>query len=667
LLAFATAALLAPVLSIARAQTGEISVSIDGFSPSGWPEAQAIVTVLDANGKPVEGLTQENVHAQINDADISVTSVSRGVDSNLASFVVLGLDASANTTGTLLEQEKAAAHQFVDTLAPKDSIAILAYSDAPNLVQAFTQDRAAAHTAIDSLTAGGGNGLYGAATQAVLLSAASVQTGRRAVVLVSAGADSTQGDPGQSLVAAKGLGVPLFVVGAGTQIDRSYLQQLTDAAGGRLLEAAVSESLPAILGDVGELLRNQYVIDFDASALDIDTTHLVNLTLDVTTSGATGTTQRIVCPGSVCAVFQGIEEGVRVAEAQQIVAEVVSTERIQSVSLLVDGESVKTLQTAPYEFELDPAAYGSGSHTLALAVATASGSLQLGEVSVELGPASGGGGGPSMLLFAALGLVMVAIAGIVFFFLRRRQGGSVPPTRKPTAEPSEPISVFIAKQRARPSLKAEAPMPRTEPIEAEPTLGYLSMTDGPLAGQVFAVGAKPISIGSGHRCEVQLPVELEGYEVPSEYARVWIRGDQLMVHEIRRLTAMGAVGGRWEFLGPNETFAIGPCVFRFVLDEPRAAPSEPVPNILRDKPRKDPPLPKSAVEGDGPPVPPAPILLSSVVESPLPRVDATADDVDAVANAGRQPSSGEAPSILRDRRPDDSLEGEPPVEQAASG
>ena len=99
-----------------------------------------------------------------------------------------------------------------------------------------------------------------------------------------------------------------------------------------------------------------------------------------------------------------------------------------------------------------------------------------------------------------------------------------------------------------------------------------------------------------------------------------------MVHAIRRLTAMGSVGGEWEILSERDTFAIGPCAFRFDREEQIAPPPQPVPNVLRDKPP-----------------PPAPI-------STMPAAG------DAIANA--------LGGLARDAS---KTSGEPPMEQAAGG
>lgn len=639
--ALATAIVLSLSTATTNAQEPELAVSIDGFSSHDWPNAQTILTVLDADGRPVEGLSEEAIRAQISGEDVAVTSVSRGVDSNLPSFVVLAIDSSAGMSGAPLEQAKLAAHQFVDGLGPQDSIAILAYNDAANLVQPFTQDRAAAHAAIDGLVAGGGRGLYGAATQGVLLSAASVQTGRRALVLLSSGPDDTQSDPRQSLVAAQGLGVPVYALGLGPSIDRSYLQNLTAAGGGRFAETATPDGLAALYAGVSELIRNQYVVTLDAAGLDIDTSTPAALTVDVAASAGSGSAERLVCPAEVCASFRNLPDGAELKEETVIVADVLSSQSVQSVSLLVDGAAVATLEDPPYEFTVDPGEYASGDYTVSLRVTTSSENQTFADTTVKFSPvvASSSGGGSMLMPVLVVVALALIVAALAVFFLRRRKGkGDTPRPLPPSPEPQEPVSIMIAKNRARQLSQQSPEIPPPAPVEMEPVLGFLKMKEGPLAGQSFSVGAKPISIGSGHRCEIRLPAELDGQDVPSEYARVWIRGDQLMVHEIRRLTAMGAAGGQWEILSDSDSFNIGSCVFMFDLGNGPDPVVEPVLNVLRDLPATDPAVLHA---GTAAPVPEPAHVPTAQAEEPL-------------------------PDIFKDRTPQIAQEvDEPPVEQAA--
>jgi predicted component of type VI protein secretion system len=127
----------------------------------------------------------------------------------------------------------------------------------------------------------------------------------------------------------------------------------------------------------------------------------------------------------------------------------------------------------------------------------------------------------------------------------------------------------------------------------EETLGHIHVTSGPRQGEAFAVGASPVSIGAGHRCRILLKDESGAGEIASEHARVWIREGHLMVHEVRRLTDTGSIGGTWEILQPGDTFSIGPYTFQFVLGDEQSAepPSQDAaaaiepPSVVKETPK----------------------------------------------------------------------------------
>ncbi len=96
------------------AQGPTLAVELAGLAADRGPEAQAVVTVLDSDGRPVPGLADEHFQVLLNGSAAPVTSVARGVDSTLGIAVVLALDVSGSMEGDALREAKAAAHQFLE-------------------------------------------------------------------------------------------------------------------------------------------------------------------------------------------------------------------------------------------------------------------------------------------------------------------------------------------------------------------------------------------------------------------------------------------------------------------------------------------------------------------------------------------------------------------------
>lgn len=558
------------------AQQQNLTVKVNGFTARDWAHAQVVVTVLDAAGHPVSGLTKASFAPRLNGTAVDPVGLSQGIDSSLPLSVVVALDVSDGMQGAALDQAKLAAHHFLDGLGPRDTIAVFGFNDAVSLVQPFTQDHTAAGAAIDRLAAGGRRALYQATVQSILQASASADTGRRAVVVLSDGADASGGQSQQALFAAQALGVPVFTIGLGGSIDRDYLQRVAQVSSGLFTETSAPEGLVQLYQNVSELLRDQYVLALDASSLGLSTTEPADLSVTATANGSSGSDQRAVCPQRLCVRLTDVASGDQLSKARTVTANVVAVDAVTSVSLYVDGNKTATLTQPPYQFTLDPTQFSGGDHTLAAEVASAAASARSADVQVrfDLGGASGSSSSSFIVIGAVVVLAVVALLLVVYFF-RRRSGGAEAP--RPVSPQDKPKVGRLAKPRLR-VLEGEGPP--APPTESSAPLGHVRAVSGPLAGQTFAVGSAPVSIGSGYRSLIRLPRELEqGGEMAPEFARIWVRGSQLMLHELRRLSSTGPVGGRWEMLEDGDVFSIGPFSFRFGLGTEK--PAEPAPNVVR--------------------------------------------------------------------------------------
>ena len=357
-----------------------------------------------------------------------------------------------------------------------------------------------------------------------------------------------------------------------------------------------------------------------------------------------------------------------------------ATEPVTSVALLIDGQTISTLDAPPYAFTIDATSLSDGNHTLAAEAATVSDRATSAEIGVRIGAASAGGGPTSGLLpIAAIAVIGVVAVLAVLFVLRRRRGRGpqMAPTspEPPAPTPTEGIELPPRERIPRHSWGDE-PLP---PPQAAPQgmRGLLRVTGGDLAERTFPIGRAPISIGTGYRCLIALP-EAGFEEIATEHVRVWMRDDQLVVHELRRLTAFGPTGGRWEFLTAGDTFAIGPHTFTFELidetlpAEPAAVPPAPVqqavapgpsqpevPNILRERPPAAEPAPAPPALAPASPAPagPAPNEIPNILRdrpgeaaSPPPTTPAPLPPVTPPSPPLSSPPDG-VPQILRERPP----------------
>lgn len=573
--ALSVAALAALASVSASAQIEDLTINLSSFSAGDTASADAVLTVVDSRAKPVLNLAADDFSVSLNGEPVVVSSLERGVDSTQPISILLALDVSGSMEGEALNEAKAAAISFIGSLEPQDSVAVMTFANSVDLVLPFTTDRAVASAAIDGLAASGETALY-QATEDSLRLAADQGTSYRAVILLSDGLDNgSLLSREEALAAAGALGVPVFSIGLGNDIDRLYLQSLANESGGTFAETPSPEGLAQLYQEAGEILRGQYIVSLDTSKADFALTEPATLRIEVAQGDRIAQAERAVCAQELCVALGPLAE--QLDSTTTVTANVISSESVSSVTFEVDGQAVETLVEPPYEFTLDPESLDDGDRALSATVTTETGRSLSSQATVRIG-ASGGGGINLMLVGGGVVLFLV-VGGALYLFFRRRSGGALrkldPNNLRPPERTGGGTEIELDDQ-----IWPDEPAPlAAAPVEA---MGHLYITGGNMSGDAFPVGGSPVSVGSGGHCQIRLTYEVGNEEqVPIEYMRVWVRDGELMVHEIRRMTAMGAEGGRWAKLESGDTLPLGPYTVRFELGE-KAEAEDAVPNILRD-------------------------------------------------------------------------------------
>jgi VWFA-related protein len=231
-----------------------------------YPEIAVYASVLSPDGRPVVNLAPEQWTITNNGqpvTDFQVTDLSAQPEP-ISTFLVV--DGSAAMAGAPLEQVKAALSQFVDGRPPGDSLGLATFSDTATLAQPFTVGRERVKTSIAGLEAKGGAALWEGLNLA--LQQTSGESGRRALVLLSAGPDtaSKAATAETVLTATQRAGVPIFVVGLkSATFDPQTLAPAAEQSGGALWTADDAAQLPSLVQQVGDRLAAQYRITFTVS------------------------------------------------------------------------------------------------------------------------------------------------------------------------------------------------------------------------------------------------------------------------------------------------------------------------------------------------------------------------------------------------------------------
>ncbi|HEX5480082.1 MAG TPA: VWA domain-containing protein [Dehalococcoidia bacterium] len=562
------------------AQAPGASLQIASISDAGYPNAQALVTLEQQGGGTAPALTPADVTVTLGGQPAKVQSAKLASSTENPLDVVIVIDTSGSMAGQPIALAKQAAKAFMTQLAPEDRVAVVRFSNDVQLAQDFTTDRAAAGAVIDGIEAQGNTALYRATAAAALKAGASTAT-RRAIVLLSDGADfGTDGATtrDQAVQAATTANVPIFAIGEGTDIDRAYLQQIADVSNGQYLEAPDPRQLGELYGGIARLLQSQYEITFDASGVQGTDAVPVAITIDAggTKAMAQSTYKPVPAPAPTVAI-DGLNDGGSVNAKTTLTAKVGGTAAVKVVTFSIDGSDVATLTKPPYAYIYDPAAFAGGHHEVTVHVDSAGGAAE-SKIAFSSAPPASPGGGSSMLLYAtgAAAVLLLLGAGGGFWWLRRR-------SQRPT-----PVVTHVELVRARAPALPPPPADESDGDAGrevvEEAKGLLISRAGSDLGAEYVVGGSPVSIGSGEHCAVRVPDR----GLSSVEARIWVRGKQLMVHRMTSLNALAneGVSGGWVILDPGDTFDLGPHEFEFRL-LPVPAPVEEsgdVPNVLREAP-----------------------------------------------------------------------------------
>jgi VWFA-related protein len=579
-------AVVLPTLSLAHAQQpSAIRADIAGIKDGEYPNAVAVINLEDSSGATIGVLNASNFTAKVDGKNTTVVSADLASSGNLPLDVLFVMDTSGSMAGEPIARAKEAAKELISGLAANDRVSLLSFADEVRLVQDYTVDRAAVDGAIDGLAARGNTALYQATANTAIKLTTSTAS-RRAVIFLSDGAqDGVAPTIGrdEAVAAAAGIGVPFFAIGEGRAIDREYLQRLAEVTHGRYLEAPNPRELGALYASVGQLLRSQYVVTFDASSA---LARGSDVAIAINVNGISTVTAAAYKPGAGFQLppvtIEGVTTGEAINAARTITVKGATEAGGARASFYVDGVNVFETENPPYAYVFDPAAFGGGAHTLKVSVQGGPGRAADASVSFSsvVPPARASGGGASKLPLLAGGGVGLVLAIAFFVALRVRTARR---DEAPNADRVVPFAKPILTRGLPPSdLVEDDSVPA--PVVVEP-LGILISRGGSDLGMEYSVGGKPVSIGSGSRCAVRV----EDPELTAEEARIWIRKGHLMVHKMTRLTAMvvdGSMGG-WEILEPGDTFTIGQHTFEFRL-LPQEQPSlgtgdgSDIPNVLRD-------------------------------------------------------------------------------------
>lgn len=289
-----TALFLIVIVPSLSAQTGNVQVTIEETNETSFPEVSLLISVTDAQGRAMRDLDPGNFVLTEDGKNVDIESLNIVPANQVELRVVMVLDISGSIAWKpgsqvfdqqRLDQVKQAAIGFVESLQPKDEIALVYFGDSAWTEEGFTPDHNKVINKLNNLH--GDNlqnytALYNGAFESIRL-AGEQKTGRRAVVLMTDGKnrlpDGTTSIGLDTVVReASERHVRVYVIGvASPDLSEPDLRALT--SDGRYYYVDQPEYLATTYNEIANELRHQYKIAFTSRIRADDQSHAVALSV----------------------------------------------------------------------------------------------------------------------------------------------------------------------------------------------------------------------------------------------------------------------------------------------------------------------------------------------------------------------------------------------------
>jgi VWFA-related protein len=260
---------------------------------------QTYVTVTDALGTPVGGLTVSDFIVTLDGAPItfqpSDLTLPPAQDPNQKVSIVFAMDYSNSVTSIALTAMQDAVIAFIDALRVGDYAAIVKFNDTnpakASVVWPFTQiDQGAGNlalrTAVMDAYPGNGTNLLDAINVSMnqfIAPSSPLPAGPKAIIVVTDGGENASTVTASDVVAiANDNSIPIFTVGVGNITNQRRIDLLTalgTQSGGDYLPAPNDAEIAAAYATISLLLNNEYLVTIPANAVTDCAQHILQVTV----------------------------------------------------------------------------------------------------------------------------------------------------------------------------------------------------------------------------------------------------------------------------------------------------------------------------------------------------------------------------------------------------
>ena len=353
-------------LSLPAQAQSSLRLNIEAVTFDAFPQIEAFISILDAQGFPIEGVTADALTLFEDDQPVPQFVVSPIENTQQALAFVLAIDTSGSMVSggapTPLSNAIQAAKEFVGALAPQDQVAILAFSDSAVVVQQMTADKDLLVSQLDTLQTGANTALFDALVEGVAL--LKNRSERRVLILLTDGVDSgvSTFTFDQAINEAARWAVPIYPIGFGG-VDQVQLEQMATLTGGSAQIEPDSSSLITAFQTIGQILRQQYSLVFQSSLPADAAEHELRVVLDYQGAHQEATHNFTAKPNAVQVTFDDLQDGQTIGGKLKFAPSILAPAPLERLDITIDGQPLESVLAAPFELAWDAAAVAEGPHT----------------------------------------------------------------------------------------------------------------------------------------------------------------------------------------------------------------------------------------------------------------------------------------------------------------
>lgn len=236
------------------------------------------VNVVDAQGAPVAGLTQDDFQISEDNHPQKIAFFEK--ESSTPLSIVLAIDSSESVLGNMRLEKEAAKHFVNALLRNQDELDLMDFSDTVREIVPFTNEKKQIERGLNQLQPGNETALY----DAIYLGSQRLATTRadagqrRVLVLITDGGDTRGSRYEQALEQAQRAGAmvySLIIVPIAADAGRNTggehaLIQMAEDTGGKYYYVENPKDLEPAFAHVSDDLRTQYVLGYYAPRGSID-------------------------------------------------------------------------------------------------------------------------------------------------------------------------------------------------------------------------------------------------------------------------------------------------------------------------------------------------------------------------------------------------------------